>query len=80
MDSLYASLIYGASQQIRFDSSGVTFNAFRIPISGVNVAHSELRGAFIPMSGSSLISLDLFLQSRAYYLLFGERKHAFPIY
>ena len=55
MDSLYASLIYGASQQIRFDTSGVTFNAFRIPISGVNVAHSELRGhveAFIPMSGS----------------------------
>jgi hypothetical protein len=55
VDSLYASLIYGASQQIRFDSSGVTFNAFRIPISGVNVAHSELRGhveAFIPMSGS----------------------------
>ena len=55
VDSLYASLIYGASQQIRFDTSGVTFNAFRIPISGANVAHSELRGhveAFIPMSGS----------------------------
>ncbi len=43
MDSLYASLIYGASQQIRFDTSGNTFNAFRIPISGANVAHSELR-------------------------------------
>jgi hypothetical protein len=42
-------------RQIRFDSSGVTFNASRIPISGANVAHRELRGhveAFIPMSGS----------------------------
>ncbi len=38
-----------------FDTSGVTFNAFRIPISGANVAHSGPRGhveAFIPMSGS----------------------------
>ena len=55
VDSLYTSLIYGASQQIRFDSTGVTYSAFRIPISGANVAHSELRGhveAFIPMSGS----------------------------
>jgi hypothetical protein len=55
VDSLYARLIYGASQQIRFDTSGVTFSAFRIPISGANVAHSELKGhveAFIPMIGS----------------------------
>ncbi len=52
-----AFIVKGASQQIRFDASGVTFGAFRIPISGANVAHSELtlRGhveAFIPMSGS----------------------------
>ncbi len=38
-----------------FDNSDITFNALGIPISGVNVAHSELRGhveAFISMSGS----------------------------
>ena len=47
--------MYGASQQIRFDSTGVTLYAFRVPISGANVAYSEHRGhveAFVPLSGS----------------------------
>ncbi len=55
MGSLYASLIYGASQQIRFDSTGVTLYAFRVPISGANVVHLEHSGhveAIVSMSGS----------------------------
>ena len=55
IDSNYTSLVYSATQPVHFDPTSFWQFAYRVPISGPNVAHAEMRGhveAFIPMSGS----------------------------
>ena len=55
VDATYINLVYSASQLIHFDPTSYWQYAVRIPISGPNVSHAELRGhieGYLPLSGS----------------------------
>ena len=49
-------LVYNATQQVHYDPANFWQYAYRLHISGPNVAHAEMRGhveSFIPMSGNN---------------------------
>ena len=55
IDTPYIRLVYTASQPIHYNPNSFWSDAVRIPVSGPDVAHAEMRGqveAYIPMTGN----------------------------